>query len=465
MKVFKASNRRTRGIRRTSVRPSASRRSRGRGRGKPRTATVATRFEEGFGEGYREGVQAGLQSFATGFEGTSIVIPTYNQLDMLRQCIASIMDNTDLPYEIIVVDNASSDGTASYLQELGGQVRYRTLEANKGFSGAVNVGLMMAKGSTIVLLNNDTLVAERWLDNLLACLNSDPRIGMVGPVTNYISGEQQIEVPYADVRDMPAFAREFNRSNPALWRRTDRLVGFCVLFRRELFRQIGYFDEGYEIGNFEDDDFCIRVRMLGRSLVIAQDTFIHHFGSVSMKALGDRFMLVNDRNQHYFLDKWLNPYEWIHRILQLTGESERSGYDMAALFPSGVAVRGIGATIYWIDGGVRRPVEGGLSIPIVRLSVVDIQRWPPAEPIAAGEAERRWFATEGPNREPQGLVRLPGGAIFLIRGRTARRIISPLALEGWHLHEKPFREIEPEKLAEFEEGLPVIAPPKLRQAL
>lgn len=67
--------------------------------------------------------------------------------------------------------------------------------------------MMMAKGSTIVLLNNDTLVTENWLDNLMACLNSDDTIGMVGPMTNYISGQQKIDVPYTDIADMPAFAR------------------------------------------------------------------------------------------------------------------------------------------------------------------------------------------------------------------------------------------------------------------
>ncbi|WP_027094019.1 glycosyltransferase family 2 protein [Cohnella thermotolerans] len=109
-------------------------------------------------------------------------------------------------------------------------------------------------------------------------------------------------------------------------------MGFCLLFRRELFRRIGYFDEGFELGNFENDDFNIRVRMLEKALVIAEDTFIHHYGSVSMKALGDRFTLVNDRNHRYFLDKWQNPYEWIHRVLQLAHEKKQPVPDMTALY-------------------------------------------------------------------------------------------------------------------------------------
>jgi len=285
---------------------------------------------------------------------------------------------------------------------------------------------------------------------------------MVGPVTNYISGDQQVDVPYRDVSEMPAFARENNRRNPARWRRTDRLVGFCLLFRRELFRQIGYFDEGFEIGNFEDDDFNIRVRMLGKSLVVAEDSFIHHFGSVSMKALGDRFMLVNDRNQLHFMNKWNNPFEWIHRALRIAGGSVP---DMASLFPSRMAVQGIGAPIYWIEDGVRRPIEGAPRIPVIRLSQVDVRRWRLSEPIQAGEAERRWLRLDGRPGERGGVVRLRDDSVYLLEESRVRRIVSSAAFEAWHLDDLPAWEMEPEELLEKTEGLPIIAPPTLRQAL
>lgn len=435
-----------------------------RRKGRP-ALSEKSRFQEGYAEGYREGMQAGTQSFTQRFEGTSIVIPTYNQLDMLKQCINSIVENTDLPYEIIVVDNASTDGTGAYLSSLGGQIRFRTLPSNRGFAGAVNMGMMMAKGTTILLLNNDTLVTYQWLDNMLACLHSDDRIGMVGPVTNFISGEQQIAVPYRDIREMPAFAREHNDRDPARWRGTDRLVGFCLLFRQELLRQVGFFDEGFELGNFEDDDFNIRVRLLGKTLVVAEDTFIHHFGSVSMKALGDRQAQVNDRNQHYFMEKWQNPYEWIHRVLSLTNEGKAKVPDASALYPSRIAVKGIGATLYWIENGIRRRVEGFPDIPVIRLSQVDLIRWPIGDPIGALEVEARWRETEGAAGQPRGCVRLPDGTVFLIEGNRSRRIISAAALTSWRLEEKPIRTMQPEMLAELEEGLPIIPLPALRQAL
>jgi len=457
MRTARSAARRSRRRASASSRGTALRRRPGR----KSAATVAGRYEEGFRDGYREGVQTGLQSYTAGFEGTSIIIPTYNQLNLLHMCLNSIMDNTDSPYELIVIDNASTDGTGEYLRNLSGQVRFRVLETNRGFAGAVNVGLMMAKGRTVVLLNNDTLVTERWLDNMLACLNSDDRIGMVGPVTNYISGDQQIPVPYGDIRELPAFARQNNRPNPSRWRRTDRLVGFCLLFRRELFHRIGYFDEGFEVGNFEDDDFNIRVRMLGKSLVVAEDAFIHHFGSASMKALGDRFALVNDRNERYFTDKWNNPYEWILRTLRISGGSVP---DMSSLFPSRMAVRGIGAAIYWVENGMRRPIVGTPSIPVIRLSQIDIKRWRLSDPIAAEEAAFRWYRLDRPS-ERSGMVRLPDGSLYLLENHRARRIVSPAAAEAWRLTELPMLEMEPEELLDKQEGLPIIAPPVLRQAL
>ena len=224
------------------------------------------------------------------FEGVSIIIPTYNQREYALKCVSSIEKHTPAPYEIIVVDNGSKDGTAEAMLRKGGMVRVAALEVNRGFAGGVNQGLMMARGRHIVVLNNDTLVTPGWLDNMMACLDSDPEIGLVGPVTNYIGGDQQIDVPYSEVQDMWSFAARHNRPDPGKHRVTERLVGFCWLFSRDLLERVGYLDEGYAVGNFEDDDWMIRVKLAGYKLAVAGDAFIHHFGSVSMKALGNRIL-------------------------------------------------------------------------------------------------------------------------------------------------------------------------------
>ncbi len=397
--------------------------------------------------GYQEGARIGLSRFGTYFDGTSIIIPSYNQVDFLKKCLTSIHKHTNVAYEIIVVDNASSDGTAAYLQSVDGVVRYRVLERNCGFAGAVNVGMMMAKGTSLLLLNNDTIVTDNWLSNLLACLNSDPGIGMVGPVTNNISGDQRIEVPYTTEKEIASFGRRFNVHDPAKWQRTDRLKGFCLLFRRELWDRTGYLDEGFAIGNYEDDDFSIRVRLQGYSLVTARDTFIHHFGSVSMKALGERFNEVNDRNLHVYMDKWGNPHELIHEVhargLGLAGQGETS------FFPEGVVVRGVTAALYWVENGRRRPIAGTVSVPAIRLSQVDLRRWPVGEPIAAEAVEAAWL------QQPQ--ISEAGGLPYIVENGLRRRVTTAKAGEAWGLGLRQGSPFPAGQLGTLAEGLPIIA--------
>ncbi|MFC3800540.1 glycosyltransferase family 2 protein [Cohnella sp. GCM10012308] len=425
-------------------------------------------YQDGYGNGYREGVQAGLASFDTLFDGTSIIIPSYNQRELLGKCINSIVRYTEPSYEIIVIDNGSTDGTAEYLASLGGSVRYRVMERNLGFAGACNIGLMMAKGRTLMLLNNDILVTRNWLDQMLACLNSDPAIGMVGPVTNFISGEQQIPVPYTDIHDMQSFASNFNRHDPARWQDTDRLVGFCVLMRRETFLKIGYLDEGFELGNFEDDDWDIRVRLLGQRLVIAGDTFIHHFGSVSIRALGDGFLRIHTANERYYLDKWRGWQQCAGIVASSSADEERaSALGISELFPNGVAVRAADADVYWVEGGIRRLVTGVLPFEAVKLSRIDLRRWPVGDPIEAGEAASRWHGADAEQVDGRAcaVALLPDGTAYHLEGDTARRVLGPAALKSWNLHLKPMSEVSAGALEGWRTGAPIIALPKLLQAL
>jgi len=415
-------------------------------------------FNRGFEQGYQLGVQTSIQRYPTLFEGTSIVIPTYNQKALVKQCIETIKWNTPESYEIIVVDNASTDGTGAYLQSIGSEIRYRVMDRNYGFAGAINAGLMMAKGRTIVLLNNDTLLTTNWLSNMLRCLNSDDGIGMVGPITNNISGIQRVKVPYTSLSAMPEFARRNNRPDPSRWRETDQLIGFCLLFRRELFEEVGYFDEGFEIGNFEDNDYSVRVRLLGKKLMIAQDSFIHHIGSVSIKAVGDRMANINNRNEQYFMRKWPNFTELLD-LLNAHSSSRAQPISTASLYPERIIVRGIGADYYWIERGERRLVDGVVDVPVVRMSQIDLRRWPIGEPIPAEEALRRW------SDDASCITRTPDSAVYYREGNLIRMLHSEEALQGWGLHRKPEHTVTSSLILELQAGLPIISPPIMKQSL
>ncbi|RXZ81208.1 glycosyltransferase family 2 protein [Paenibacillaceae bacterium] len=428
----------------------------------------AEMYTKGYEAGYVEGSASGKVGYGNYFEGTSIIIPSYNQAEYLKSCIDSIVQHTHIPYEIIVVDNASTDGTAAYLQEAKGKIRFHIMEENRGFSSAVNRGMMMAKGQTLLLLNNDTLVTQNWLDNMLAALASDERIGMVGPVTNYISGDQCIKEPYDSIDDMWEFARQNNVSDTTKWQFVDRLVGFCLLFRRNLFHQTGYFDEGYLVGNYEDEDFNIRVRLQGLRLVIARDSFIHHFGSVSMKELGERFEAINNHNEKYYMQKWRNPHGLIAQVHQLNTNDDRSNASDSSpmgesiFYPQHVAVCGLGATVYWVENNQRHPVEGEIAMPVTRLSQIDLQRWPIGSAVHADDVHRKWRGEEGVDGQ---VAAGADGNLYWLEAGTKRRIVSDTAAEAWGADKKSVAQSNAEHLSELVEGLPVIAPVRLAQRL
>jgi len=239
----------------------------------------------------------------------SIVVLCYNQLEYTKQCVQSILNITAYPnYELILVDNCSSDDTAAYLQEMEKQYRQVKIvlnKVNRGFAGGNNDGIAVSDGEYIVLLNNDTVVTRGWLTGMLKHF-ADDAVGLVGPVTNSIGNEAKITVQYQDVRDMPQFAYEYTFAHMGEeYPHHGILAMFCLMISRKLYDQVGPLDEGYGIGMFEDDDYSTASQMAGFRNVLAEDVFIHHFGSVSFKKLEDEtYMALHRKNRQYFEKKW-----------------------------------------------------------------------------------------------------------------------------------------------------------------
>lgn len=213
---------------------------------------------------------------------TSIVILTCNQLHLTINCLESIWRNTSSSYELILVDNGSGDGTVEYLRSLGDRIILIENPRNLGFSKGCNQGFQVSSGEHILFMNNDTVVPAGWLDPMIRTLYSGEDVGMVGPVTNYISGRQKIPVNYKDIADMESFSKLYTRQNKGAVEEVRRLVGFCLLVKRSVLEEVGVFDERYGLGNYEDDDLCLRVLRNGYKLLIARDAYIHHIGHASM---------------------------------------------------------------------------------------------------------------------------------------------------------------------------------------
>jgi GT2 family glycosyltransferase len=248
-----------------------------------------------------------------GFPLVSVIVLTYNNWHHTEACLASLCADSDYPaLEIIVVDNASTDETGERLvrlQRRDERVRVVLNDSNLGFAAGNNVGLRLARGEFVILLNNDTVVTRGWVRDLIRPLQRDPQIGMTGPLTNSIGNEQKVKPGYKDLRDMPTWARQFVRRRLRRTVESGNIAFFCVAMRRSLIDEVGLLDEAYGIGFYEDDDYCRRVKQAGYRMVIVDDVFVHHHLSASIEKLGAPAIgELMERNRAIFEARW-GPWE------------------------------------------------------------------------------------------------------------------------------------------------------------
>ncbi len=217
----------------------------------------------------------------------SIIIVTYNQYEYTKTCIDSILKHTKTEYEIIVIDNASVDGTPNKIMKDFPFIKLVRNAENKGFPVAVNQGIAKSKGKDILLLNNDTIVTTNWLERMLEVAELDNSIGIVGPISNSVSGAQLDKAArYKSIDEMHSYASIIKKKNSGQIFQFPRVAFLCTLIKRQVIKKLGGLDERFSPGNFEDDDYCLRAQIAGFKTVIASDVFIHHFGSKSFTADG-----------------------------------------------------------------------------------------------------------------------------------------------------------------------------------
>jgi GT2 family glycosyltransferase/glycosyltransferase involved in cell wall biosynthesis/SAM-dependent methyltransferase len=246
----------------------------------------------------------------------SIIIPCFNNLDYTKYCFRSVQDNTDkdISYEVIFVDNNSSDGTKEYLLELEEKHANVTCirnEENYGFAKACNQGIDAAKGDYVLLLNNDTVAWTGWLSNLLKEANSDETIGIVGSLLLYPDSKL---IQHCGVRigtidgNVTAYhankLRSYDKVVEAMESRDVQAVtAACMLIKRDLIIEIGKFDEAFKNG-LEDVDFCLRAGKAGYRIRYCHKSILFHHESIS-----DNRNEFNDYNADLLFGKWNGKIE------------------------------------------------------------------------------------------------------------------------------------------------------------
>lgn len=204
----------------------------------------------------------------------SIIIPTYNGLKHLKNCLNSVIKNTDYPnYEIIVVDNASSDGTYNFLKKNFPNIRVVVNKKNVGNTEGMNVGIRSARGNFVMILDNDTEVTKGWLREVVKLAKSDPSIGVCGSLPFWY-----------DYRDYaPIYDGYFQVS---------AVSGAAMLLKRDLIKEVGLFDASY-FAYYEDTELCWRYILFGYKVVCDSDSIVLHKGGQTSNRMNSNFILFH----------------------------------------------------------------------------------------------------------------------------------------------------------------------------
>lgn len=234
----------------------------------------------------------------------SIVIPVFNQHDMTQECLTAVLDHTQ-NCEIILVDNGSEPPIKPPFSGFTEIMVIRN-EENKGFPVAVNQGIRAAKGDVIVLLNNDCIVTPGWAERLIGYLEE---YAIIGPMTNYCAGKQQVSLPtYQSIEGLNKEASANAEANAGESEEVNWVIGFCMAFRKELYNELGEFDESLWPCSGEEIDFCLRARQAGHKVGIAHDVYVHHEGSKTFNEMEKSGQLnyqeTCKRNDEHLAAKW-----------------------------------------------------------------------------------------------------------------------------------------------------------------
>jgi len=237
--------------------------------------------------------QAAPSQFA---ERVDVVVPVFNALEDVQKCLRSLQTHKDgFAVRAIVVNDGSDTATSEWLRHFCGQDPMFHLiehEKNQGYTKAVNTGLKTSDAPYVITQNSDTIVTGGWLQGLIRCIGSDPKIGIAGPLSNAASW-QNVPDLYDDTgafavnalqigMSADEMAQIVSASSKRAYPRLPFVNGFCFMIKREVIDAVGFMDEeNFPVGYGEENDFCIRAADAGFELAIADDAYVFHAKSKS----------------------------------------------------------------------------------------------------------------------------------------------------------------------------------------
>lgn len=228
-----------------------------------------------------------------------IIIPVWNELEITKNCISSILKNTKFPYRLIIIDNASSPDMHNYFESLRKEFVDLMLIRNKknlGYVKAVNQGFKQSRAEFVCLLNNDTVVCNGWLGEMINIANDNIDIAIVNPSSNTLAQS----LPKGQTIECFAGSLKVFKGQ---WAEVGQCSGFCMLIKRRVIEKIGFFDEVYKVGYFEEIDYCRRTQKAGFRFARAKASYVYHIDQQSFKKITDKEKIFS-KNRQIFESRW-----------------------------------------------------------------------------------------------------------------------------------------------------------------
>lgn len=287
----------------------------------------------------------------------STVIVNWNTCDILRNCLASLYAKTrDVEFEVIVIDNASSDGSVDMVKSEFPQAELIANTENRGFAAANNQGIAVAQGRYVLLLNSDTVVLDGAIDKVVAFADTYPKAGITGcRVLNEDKTLQLSCFMFPSVLNMFLLttylhklfpkSKLFGRSRMTWWdgsdiREVDVVTGCFMLVRQEAIKQVGMMDEGFFM-YWEETDWCYRFKRAGWKIMFTPCGEIIHLGGVSSKQVKPKMVRQWRKSMLLFFKKHKSPLAYV------------SAWILIALFF-------LTRVPYWcLRGNTEKPLVGG----------------------------------------------------------------------------------------------------------
>jgi GT2 family glycosyltransferase len=247
---------------------------------------------------------------------TSVLILSWNGETYLPDCLNAVMAQSHAPHEVILVDNASTDGSVELVAANFPQVRIICNDENLGFAGGMNAGLKEATGDIAVLLNQDTVVREDWLAELVKAMETDKHIGIAGCKILYPDGQTiQHAGGYLEYPLGLSHHYGYGELDQGQWdeqREVEYVTGAAMAIQLEVLERIGYLDDDFFPAYFEDADLCLRARQAGYKVVYVPTAALLHHESASTETVEQHYYYHRNRLRlllkHYTLEQFKRDF-------------------------------------------------------------------------------------------------------------------------------------------------------------